>query len=289
MADSGDDPILEVSAAELNRRFGEVRRRAVTGPVAVTYHGRRSLILLALDEYQRLRVEGSSIDVADDLRRRIKMLMDYVSEGYFGISKDWRIVECNRTAELFVGRTREELIGRNLFEAFPTSRDDLDIIRRAMEFGEVVHVERFSSIHPDRRLAITAFPFPGAEGGVGALFSNISEQTRMVATIKERDIAITFLLAECEDRLIFMLDSEGRFEHWGAGGQSILGWSADDVIARPLAMLLAPGQDDRAECGEVSGLRFVTRDGRTVPASGMIRSLGTGSAKLFLLSPDSAA
>lgn len=289
MADYDDDPILEVSAAELNRRFGEVRRQAVTGPVAVTYHGRKSLILLALDEYQRLQQSGSDADAANDLRRRITMLMDHVSEGYIGIGRDWNIVDCNRTAELFVGRTREELIGRNLYEAFPTSREDIDIVRRAMEYGEVVHVERFSSIHPDRRLAITAFPYLGAEGGAGALFSNISEQTRMVATIKERDTAIAFLLAECKDRLIFMIDSEGRFEHWGTGGQSILGWSADDVIARPLALVLAPGQEERAECGSISGLGFLTRNGGMLSASGMIRPLGTGRAKLFVLSPDAVA
>jgi prevent-host-death family protein len=285
MADSDDDPILEVSAAELNRRFGEVRRRAVTGPVAVTYHGRRSLILIALEEYQRLQAGDSAADSADWLRRRMSVLMDYVSEGYFAIASDWTIADCNRTAELFVGRTRDEMIGRSFEDAFPTAKLDLAPVRRAMEFGEIVHIERASSIHPDRQLVITAFPLPGPEGGVGALFSNVTERTRMLATIREKDVAIAFLLAECQDRLIFMVNDQKKIEHWGVGGQAILGWSADDVLARPLQRILAGS--DAIPFGPVTALGFTTRAGQQVRASGMIQSLGPGGARLFMLSPDS--
>lgn len=284
MADS-DDPILEVSAAELNRRFGEVRRRAVAGPVAVTYHGRRSLMLLALDEYQRLLAGELATATVHAIRRRLSVLMDYVSEGYFAIGSDWTITDCNRTAELFVGRTREEMVGRSFEDAFPTAKLDLAPVRRAMEFGEIVHIERASSIHPDRQLVVTAFPLPGPEGGVGALFSNVTERTRMLTTIKEKDVAIAFLLAECKDRLIFMVNDQNRIEHWGVGGQAILGWSADDVLARPLEKILH-GPHAIAS-GPVEALAFTTRDGQQVEASGMVQSLGPGGAKLFMLSPDS--
>lgn len=46
---------LSVSSAEFQRAFGRYREAALKEPVTITNHGRDSLVLMAVDEYQRLR------------------------------------------------------------------------------------------------------------------------------------------------------------------------------------------------------------------------------------------
>jgi prevent-host-death family protein len=44
-----------VSAAEVARNFGRYKELAQRGPVAVTSHGRDSIVLVSVDEYARLK------------------------------------------------------------------------------------------------------------------------------------------------------------------------------------------------------------------------------------------
>lgn len=51
--------MIEVSAAEFQKQFGRYRDAALKQPVSVTHHGRESLVMLAADEYKRLKALDS--------------------------------------------------------------------------------------------------------------------------------------------------------------------------------------------------------------------------------------
>lgn len=46
---------VSISSAEFQRAFGRYREAALKAPVTITNHGRDSLVLMAVDEYQRLK------------------------------------------------------------------------------------------------------------------------------------------------------------------------------------------------------------------------------------------
>lgn len=46
---------LSITSAEFQRAFGRYREAALKAPVTITNHGRDSLVLMAVDEYQRLK------------------------------------------------------------------------------------------------------------------------------------------------------------------------------------------------------------------------------------------
>ncbi len=48
-------PNLSVTSAEFQKAFGRYREAALRSPVTITNHGRDSLILMGVDEYQRLK------------------------------------------------------------------------------------------------------------------------------------------------------------------------------------------------------------------------------------------
>lgn len=47
-------PALKVSSAEFLRSYGRVSEAALREPVSITSHGRERLVLLSVDEYNRL-------------------------------------------------------------------------------------------------------------------------------------------------------------------------------------------------------------------------------------------
>jgi prevent-host-death family protein len=44
-----------VSSTEFQKAFGRIRETALRTPVTITHHGRDSLVLVAADEYRRLK------------------------------------------------------------------------------------------------------------------------------------------------------------------------------------------------------------------------------------------
>ena len=47
--------MVKITAAELQKHFGQYREKALREPVTVTHHGRDSLVVLSWDEFQRLK------------------------------------------------------------------------------------------------------------------------------------------------------------------------------------------------------------------------------------------
>lgn len=64
--------MVKITAAELQKNFGRYRELAIREPVAVTHHGRESLVVLSTDEYRRLKALDNRVslfawELPDDL------------------------------------------------------------------------------------------------------------------------------------------------------------------------------------------------------------------------------
>ena len=60
-------PNLRVTSAEFQKAFGRYREAALRAPVTITNHGRDSLILMGVDEYQRLKSRDRQALRVEDL------------------------------------------------------------------------------------------------------------------------------------------------------------------------------------------------------------------------------
>ncbi len=61
---------VSVTSAEFQKGFGRYREAALKEPVTITHHGRESLVLMAADEYRRLKLRERRVmglgDFSDD-------------------------------------------------------------------------------------------------------------------------------------------------------------------------------------------------------------------------------
>ena len=68
---------MKISSAEFQRRFGTLADKALTGPVTITRNGRDRLVLLSVEEYERLKRRD----------RRVVRLEDFSEEEMALIAK----------------------------------------------------------------------------------------------------------------------------------------------------------------------------------------------------------
>src|SRR5262249_24401291 len=71
---------------------------------------------------------GMSTDIAakkraeaklEDASRRTTQVLESISEAFFAVDRAWRVTDVNGEAESLLRTTRDQLLGRSLWEAFP--------------------------------------------------------------------------------------------------------------------------------------------------------------------------
>jgi len=74
---------------------------------------------------------------------------------------------------------------------------------------------------------------------------HLAQQERAQRAIREAEQRFRLLVENITDYAIFMLDTDGRVASWNTGAQFLLGYSAEEVIGQPAALLFfAQDQDE---------------------------------------------
>ena len=115
----------------------------------------------------------------EELRKsgeRITNILESITDAFVAVDRQWRFTYLNERALTTLQRTREELLGKSMWEEFPEAVG-LPAYReyhRAMASGNSVHFEEFNP-WLDIWVEINAYP---SEGGLAIYFRDITERKR---------------------------------------------------------------------------------------------------------------
>jgi PAS domain S-box-containing protein len=165
-----------------------------------------------------LHDERTQREVAEERERLLIDVLESMAEGFLSLDRGWDVLYVNSRGERILGRSREEIVGRGLWQAFPEARDTPihDALQRAMH--EHTHVElKFEHAPSGRWFEIRIDP---TDQGVTVFFRDIT------ATLRARSVA------ELSQRLL------------AEAGAALTGAHAPDAMLKALASLLVPALAD---------------------------------------------
>lgn len=171
----------------------------------------RSVGVPVRDEADRIvRVEGAFQDItgrkeseleAERLSRRLATMLESITDAFIALDRQWRFSYVNAEAEQLIGRTADELLGRNVWDEYPDITDMKmgQACWRAMEERVTVAVEEY---YPSlgKWFDIRAYP---SEEGLALFFRDVTERHEMVERLREheRELEIS------RDQLSHLLDT----------------------------------------------------------------------------------
>lgn len=126
----------------------------------------------------------------EQLRRyaeRQATIFESITDAFFTLDKDWRFIYVNKRSEEIMHRSREELLGRTLWESFPEAigSEFDDQYRHAMETGESVSFEAY---YPPLGQWFEVSVYPSEEG-LSVYYRSINErkkaQEKLETTLNE--------------------------------------------------------------------------------------------------------
>jgi PAS domain S-box-containing protein len=103
-------------------------------------------------------------------------ILENTTDGFFAVDKDWRFTYTNAQAESLLGRKRDQLLGKVLWEEFPQLKDSLfeDNYRRVLT--EQISID-FQASDPAGKIWFEMRAYP-SNGGVSVFFRDVTERRR---------------------------------------------------------------------------------------------------------------
>ena len=115
-------------------------------------------------------------------RERTTDILESISDAFYAVDRGWRFTHVNNSAEEMWGRTREVLLGENLWEVFPQEVDSESYrqIWRAME--EVVTTE-FEAYSPALDAWVAGRAYPSRQG-LSVYFRDVTQRKRAEESLR---------------------------------------------------------------------------------------------------------
>jgi PAS domain S-box-containing protein len=257
------------------------------------------LIAVVRDITERKRVEDALRDSEDRSRRRAEELaaalaevkrlgaeralaVDVLEHGdaVLVLDADYRIVLVNENEEHLSRRSRDELVGRAVWEVFPDAAREGAKYRTALERVMKERVpESFDEYYPPLDLWTAVSAYPTRQGGVAVFIRDVTERERAEAALRKQEAFASRVLASSLNGL-YVVDTEAEEPVFvNARYTQLTGYTLADLRAfggQLIERLFHPEDRAgmrahlaalmRARDGEVLDVeyRFLARDGRWI-------------------------
>ena len=147
----------------------------------IIFEGVTCKLVMALDIDEAFKAE----QLLKKKNREIENILESITDGFFTVSKDWEFTYMNKEFERIVKRTREDLIGKNLWVEFPNALE-LEFYsqyQKAIRENVSVHFEAY--YEPlCTWLAINAYP---TEMGLAIYLVDVTQQKNYQQKIESQN------------------------------------------------------------------------------------------------------
>lgn len=140
-------------------------------------------------------------DAAASPGERLDDLIESVSDAFYAVDRDWRLVVFNRAAEEFFGLPRDQVLGRSMWEIWPAGRNTEfgGLCERAMSHGQVSQMEAPSAFRPGRTVELRIGPLRA--GGVTVALRDVTERFEAQKRTREAEEHLKLMVLELNHRV----------------------------------------------------------------------------------------
>ncbi|GGG91802.1 hypothetical protein GCM10011416_05640 [Polaribacter pacificus] len=150
-------------------------------------------------------------------------ILESIGDAFFAVDRNWMVTYWNKQAEVSLGKSRNDIIGKNLWNAYPDAKD-LEFYRqyhKAMETGKMVNFEEH---YPALNIWLEVTAYPSNEG-LSIYFKDVTQRKK---TEQERNSLYTTLENSLNE--IYIFDSRTlEFIYVNKGALHNLGYLNEEI------------------------------------------------------------
>ena len=185
----------------------------------------RNARLYEMELAEATRARDETVEALRESREKIVTILESITDLFYTLDREWRFTDINRQTLLRFGKTREELLGKVIWEVFPHAVDSAIYphFYQAIEEQKPHHFEMESKIVAGRWFEAHVYP---SDEGVSVYLRDISERKQA-----EQEISFQAHLLDAVEQAVIATDLEGKIIYWNSFAERLYGWSASEALA----------------------------------------------------------
>ncbi|MFP4053246.1 MAG: PAS domain S-box protein [Phycisphaerae bacterium] len=201
----------------------------------------------ALHAIEAGRASTRQTQALRETSERLSQILESVSDGFFALDQELKVTYFNRAAERLLGRPAEEVVGRELFEAFPEARGSVfeQEYRRALWQAQPLWFETHF-LNPPYANWYEVHVYPYA-GGLSVFFQVTTERREAQQKLQASEQHLRTIVRNMPV-LLDAFDAEGRIIAWNREAERVTGYCAEEMVGRKDGLeVLYPDDDYRTQ------------------------------------------
>ncbi len=163
------------------------------------------------------------------LHKRIAETLESISDGFYTVDHDYKFIYANQAAIQFFRKTKDQLIGQNIWEVFPALSESTSMQQLAYACSSKQPVRFEEYIVPyNQWFEAKAYP---SEFGLSVHFHNITERKRTADKLLESEQSFR-LLAENSSDIISKHAMDGKVTYISPACFPLLGYGSSELIGK---------------------------------------------------------
>ena len=181
-----------------------------------------------------------------ELETELGEILGRVSDAFYALDEEFRFTLVNERAEELLQHSEEELLGENLWEAFPEAAEEdtvWDSFHTAMETQEPTSYELY---FPPLGFRVEANVYP-SETGVSVYFRDVTERVERERELAESERRYRTLAENFPNGVVTLYDADCRYTLAAGQAFEYLPVSADDLEGRTPREVFGDDPGERLE------------------------------------------
>lgn len=169
----------------------------------IKFNGRNAKSILAVDIDQKVRAEMAVSEKSTEITN----ILESITDGFYALNNNWEVTYFNKTAEKVLCCKREEVMGKNLWDFFPNSREGKFYLEyeRAMREKVSVHFEE-EYVPLGVWGSMNVYP---TKDGLAVYFVDITEQKKIQQKISNDERSLRAIINNTTD-IIWSVDRQNN-------------------------------------------------------------------------------
>jgi PAS domain S-box-containing protein len=193
---------------------------------------------------EAMRQRDESLAALRESNRKINNILESITDLYYQLDREWRFTDINGQTLSRFGKTREELLGKVIWEVFPRAVESelYPLFQRAIAEMKPVECDVASRIVPGTWFEAHAYP---TRTGLSVYLRDITERKNF-----NDAIAFQARLLSAVEQAVIATDLAGTIVYWNSFAEQLYGWTATEAVGANI-LEMTPAEDTRTQATEV--------------------------------------
>jgi PAS domain S-box-containing protein len=161
-------------------------------------------------------------------------VLENMSEAFFLLDREFRLLDVNRAALALDGRPKEKLVGRTLWELTPGLADsELGKLFRSVMLDRQTKTATHHQKWPDGHSAWLESRIVPVQAGLAVFYRDVSEELSAQEELRETSQRLDAILSNTT-MAVFLMDHQQQCVYANAAAETLTGYSFEQMQGRPL-------------------------------------------------------